>query len=242
MSKILGINFFNESVENLFCQLNAKGGLMTVPAAPALLNIMKDRLYYESLLESDVVIADSGYMVLIWNTFFSSKVKRVSGLEFINQFIKSHDKIVGDVFTINPTETDSKENHKYLNSVGIKAHMSHSYTAPFYKGEIEDELLLSQLEKIKPRWILVNIGGGTQEKLGLYLKRKLSYCPAIICTGAALAFKTGRQVKVRSWMDRLYIGWLARCISNPKLYVPRYMKAFKLVRLLFKYKRAQIKI
>ena len=63
MSKILGINFFNDSVENLFNQLNVKGGLMTVPAAPALVNIMKDKLYYDSLLESDVVIADSGYMV-----------------------------------------------------------------------------------------------------------------------------------------------------------------------------------
>ena len=90
MSKILGINFFNDSVENLFNQLNVKGGLMTVPAAPALYkHFLKDRLYYDSLLQSDVVIADSGYMVLIWNTFFSPNVKRLSGLEFINQFIKS---------------------------------------------------------------------------------------------------------------------------------------------------------
>ena len=93
------------------------------------------------------------------------------------------------MFTINPSETDSKENHKYLNSIGIKSQMSHSYTAPFYKNEIVDEVLLNQLEKTKPRWILVNIGGGTQEKLGLYLKHNLSYRPAIICTGAALALK-----------------------------------------------------
>jgi len=242
MSKILGISFFNDSLDNLFDQLNEKGGLLTVPAAPALVTIVNDTHYYDSLLKSDVVIADSGYMVLIWNTFFSSKVKRVSGLEFINHFIKNSKKVKGDVFTVNPSDIDSNENTKYLNSVGVKALPAHAYTAPYYKGEIVDQVLLDQLERIKPNWILVNIGGGTQEKLGLYLKEKLSYSPAIICTGAALAFKTGRQVKVRNWMDKLYVGWLARCISKPKLYVPRYWKAFKLIGLLFKYKTAQIKL
>jgi UDP-N-acetyl-D-mannosaminuronic acid transferase (WecB/TagA/CpsF family) len=97
------------------------------------------------------------------------------------------------------------------------------------------------IETQKPNWVIINIGGGTQEKLGLYLRQNLSYKPAIICTGAALAFKTGRQVKVSSWMDKLYIGWLARCIAKPKMYIPRYMSAFKLISLLFKYKNKQYK-
>lgn len=242
MSKILGITFFNDTVDVLFDRLNQNGGLMTVPAAPALVNIPKDKHYYQSLLESDFVIADSGYMVLIWNTFFKQKVRRVSGLEFINYFVENNSKIKGSVYTINPSEIDSFENTKYLKDNGVKASEDTSYTAPYYKNNITDPDLLLKLETSKPEWILVNIGGGTQEKLGLYLKQNLSYKPAIICTGAALAFKTGRQVKVKNWMDKLYIGWLARCVSNPKLYVPRYFKAFKLIGLLFKHKNTQINI
>ncbi len=241
MKKILGINFYDNDVRSLFDKLNDNGGLLTVPAAPALVNIPKDKDYYESLLNSDYVIADSGYMVLIWNTFFKSKVKRISGLEFINCFIANPLEIKGNVFTINPSEVDSTENTNYLINSQIPSSPSLSYTAPYYKGKISDDFLLSKLEEIKPNWILINIGGGTQEKLGLYLKENLSYKPAIVCTGAALAFKTGRQVQVKNWMDKIYIGWLARCISNPKLYVPRYFKAFKLIGLLLKYKNTQFK-
>lgn len=242
MIKILGILFFNETVNILFDLLNQNGGLLTVPAAPALVNIPHDKAYYESLLNSDYIIADSGYMVLVWNTFFSPKVKRISGLEFINSFIDNSYEIDGAVFTINPSEIDSIENTNYLNSIGIEKSSLSSYSAPFYKEDIKDEILLKQLEKLKPHWILVNIGGGTQEKLGLYLKNKLSYKPAIICTGAALAFKTGRQVKVTDWMDKLFVGWLARCISNPKLYLPRYFSAIKLIGLILKYKDKPVKI
>lgn len=241
MIKILGISFFNDSVEKIFDLLNQNGGLLTVPAAPALVNIPQDRAYYESLLFSDFVIADSGYMVLIWNTFFSPKVKRISGLELINYFIQHANEIKGEVFTINPSDVDSFENTNYLNGFDIQASLTNAYTAPYYNGNIQDELLIRLIEEHKPNWILVNIGGGTQEKLGLYLKNNLPYKPAVICTGAALAFKTGRQVKVTDWMDKLFVGWLARCISNPKLYIPRYFSAFKLIGLILKYKDKPIK-
>ena len=39
----------------------------------------------------------------------------------------------------------------------------------------EDEDLVERLIEQKPRYILVNIGGGVQEKLGYYLKKRLEY-------------------------------------------------------------------
>ena len=70
--KILGIDFFNGQVKDVVQELKS-GGLMVVPAAPALITIKSDTAYYKSLLDSDVVIADSGYMVLIWNLFNKQK-------------------------------------------------------------------------------------------------------------------------------------------------------------------------
>jgi UDP-N-acetyl-D-mannosaminuronic acid transferase (WecB/TagA/CpsF family) len=105
-----------------------------------------------------------------------------------------------------------------------------------YGSEIADEVLLERLRRHRPRRVIVTIGGGTQERLGLYLKRNLEYLPAIHCIGAAIAFLSGDQIRIPIWADRAYLGWLFRCISNPRRYVPRYWGARKLIGLLLKYR------
>ncbi len=235
--QILGIKFYNGLVNGVFDFLNEKGGLLTVPAAPALVTIKEDKEYYNALLKSDIVIPDSGYMVLIWNIFFKNKLKKISGLEFINHFLSQSDRVnQGKLFLINPSELDGQINTQYLKNSGFDLEETYNYTAPFYKNNIVDVNLLDQLEKHTPKWILINIGGGTQEKLGFYLKENLTYKPVILCTGAALAFKTGRQGKMPKWMDQIYLGWLHRCFSNPKTFIPRYLKGFKLLSLVLKHK------
>lgn len=231
--QILGIHFFKGKMEDIFGSLKNNGGLLTVPAAPALVTISDDKDYYNALLESDIVIPDSGYMVLIWNGFFKNKINKISGLEFINFFIESIDLFKEDSFLlVNPSDVDGKINKDFLNAKGLDIKDEDGYTAPFYNGNVNDRRLLDLIEKQKPKWILINIGGGTQEKLGLYLKNNLSYSPAILCTGAALAFKTGRQVNMPGWVDYIYMGWLLRCISNPKVFVPRYLSGFKLLKMI----------
>jgi UDP-N-acetyl-D-mannosaminuronic acid transferase (WecB/TagA/CpsF family) len=84
--------------------------------------------------------------------------------------------------------------------------------------------------------VIVTIGGGNQERLGLYLKRHLAYRPAIHCIGAAIAFLSGDQVHIPVWADRFYLGWLYRCLSEPKRYVPRYWNARKLLTLMLRYR------
>jgi UDP-N-acetyl-D-mannosaminuronic acid transferase (WecB/TagA/CpsF family) len=105
-----------------------------------------------------------------------------------------------------------------------------------YGDPIEDEALLAALRATRPRHIVVTIGGGTQERLGLYLKNNLEFRPAIHCIGAAISFLSGDQVKIPIWADKLFIGWLFRCLSEPRRYVSRYWSARKLLPLLLKYR------
>jgi UDP-N-acetyl-D-mannosaminuronic acid transferase (WecB/TagA/CpsF family) len=118
-----------------------------------------------------------------------------------------------------------------------KIEVQRIYNAPIYdkSGAIVDILLLEKLIKLKPKTIFIQLGGGVQERLGLYIKQNLGYRPLILCTGAALAFLSGEQVNIPKWVDRFYLGWLARCIFKPQIYVPRYLKAFYLIYLLQKY-------
>ncbi|MBV9961201.1 MAG: WecB/TagA/CpsF family glycosyltransferase [Parafilimonas sp.] len=238
--KILGIDFINTSTQQVVNILK-NGGLLVVPAAPALINIKKDPAYYSALQTADVVIPDSGYMALLWNFFHHNKIKRISGLEFLNSFFKDEDvKKTSALFLVDPRPTEAQHNLNYLKKSGFKIADDMSYLAPMYKKDkVEDPELLNIIEQKKPKYVIINLGGGTQEKLGAYLKNNLSYKPAIICTGAAIAFLTGQQASIPTWGDKLFLGWLFRCIQNPKLYVPRYFKAFQLAIFMFRYGQQQ---
>jgi N-acetylglucosaminyldiphosphoundecaprenol N-acetyl-beta-D-mannosaminyltransferase len=241
---ILGIPFFNSDVKECFAVLEANGGLLTVPSGPGLASIPNDKIYYDSLLNSDLVIADSGYMALIWNRISKEKINRISGLEFINYFL---DQLKAgktkNVFLVNPNAEEGNINRELFNSLGANISEGDLYLAPFYKkGAVKDAELLKILEERKPHWVFLNIGGGTQEILGSYLKDNLSYKPAIICTGAAIAFKTGKQADIPVWADKFYLGWLFRIVSNPKAYIKRYWDAVPLYNLLRKYKENKVEL
>jgi N-acetylglucosaminyldiphosphoundecaprenol N-acetyl-beta-D-mannosaminyltransferase len=242
--KILGINFYNGKVEDVVNELKS-GGLLVVPAAPGLINIKTDRQYFKSLLDADIAIADSGYMALIWNLSHKQKVNRISGLGFLNAFFADKEVIAtSNILLVDPTPKDAEANMNYLKSIGFKLDANASYLAPMYdKSNVIDPELLSIVKQKRPAYVILNLGGGTQEKIGAYLKENLDYKPAIICTGAAIAFLTGRQASIPNWADKFFLGWLFRCIEKPKLYIPRYIKAFKLVVLMIQFgKKSPISI
>jgi UDP-N-acetyl-D-mannosaminuronic acid transferase (WecB/TagA/CpsF family) len=109
--------------------------------------------------------------------------------------------------------------------------------APIYgSGPIVDQALIDLLNRLRPQHVILTIGGGTQERLGFYLKSCLAYRPAIHCIGAAIAFLSGDQVHIPVWADRFYLGWLLRSISEPKRYIPRYWEARKLLSLMLRYR------
>ena len=85
--------------------------------------------------------------------------------------------------------------------IGIKK--IYSYVAPNYKpSNLIDKKLIKKINKIKPDYILTNIGGGTQEILGLYLKKNLKNKTTIICTGGAISFFTGDQAPITKFIDK----------------------------------------
>ena len=100
---------------------------------------------------------------------------------------------------------------------------------------MRDETLLTLVRAQRPRFIIIGVGSGPQEKLGAWLKGELDYQPAILCTGAAIAFLTGEQARIPAWADRARLDWLWRCVSEPRKFVPRYWRARKLAALYRRY-------
>ena len=74
---ILGVNFFNGTVDEAVDAMCANGGLLVVPAAPALVKLGEDEGYRRALRSADMVIADSGAMVLLWRIVTGRRVERI---------------------------------------------------------------------------------------------------------------------------------------------------------------------
>lgn len=213
---------------------------MVVPAAPALVTMPQDPCYSEALIKSDLAIADSRYMTLLWLLLRGQRLKRISGLTFLLEFLNLSDlRMPGELFLVDPSEEEASANKGYLDSIGIALSSRFSYIAPFYGKTVEDRELLRLLDRLMPKYILLNIGGGTQEKLALYLLEHLVYRPAIICTGAAIAFLSGKQSFIPGWVDRIGLGWLWRCFDKPKKFIPRYLSALSLLKLMLRFGPAQ---
>jgi UDP-N-acetyl-D-mannosaminuronic acid transferase (WecB/TagA/CpsF family) len=234
--RILGIRFFvgdaPEAVE-----LGARSGFVVVPAAPALLELERDDEYRQALLEADFAITDSGFLVLLWNLMNRDRIHRVSGLEYLRLLLARPElRIPRSTLWVMPSQASMDRNLAWLNANDYPFETADCHVAPRYpRGAVSDEALVELVNERHPRHIVICLGGGVQEKLGLYLKRRSSGSPAIHCIGAAIGFLTGDQVRIPGWADKRVLGWLFRCVSDPRRFVPRYAKALELPRLLWRY-------
>ena len=224
--KIFDIKFTDASFNHLKNLLD-KGGLLVAPSGPGLASIENDIKYYHSLKNANIVLFDSGYLCLLLRIIKNINVKKFSGLSFLKKFLSSLKNNKKKIFLIDPSESESNANKKYFKKLNINK--IYQYVSPIYKKDkIFDIKLLNRIKKIRPKYIIINLGGNVQEVLGYYLKKNLNYKPSIICTGAAIAFLTKKQAQIPDFLDKLYLGWMIRCIFNPLKFIPRYLAAFKL--------------
>src|SRR5262245_52861424 len=227
--RILGIDFLVGNAADAV-KLATRGGLAVVPSAPALVELDRDPDYRQALLEADLVLTDSGYMVRLWNFLMRDRVHRVSGLEYLTLLLDFPEFRESDsVLWVMPSQVARARNVRWLRAKGYHVEPKNFYIAPRYRpGAVRDEELLDLIHTHRPRHVIIGIGGGVQEKLGLYLKHYCLTGPAIHCIGAAIGFITGDQVWIPTWADKFILGWLFRCISNPRRFIPRYARAVKL--------------
>ena len=233
---ILGIKFFNGTVEEAVDTMSANGGLLVVPAAPALVKVCEDEGYRRAVTSADLAIADSGAMVLLWKIVTGRSVERISGLKFLKQLVArlaSHPD--ERVLWVVPSEAAHEKTIAWLRSVNLTSNAAF-YVAPRYAHEVRDDALLQEIDQRSLTHVVVGIGGGVQEKLGLFLKGNLRARPAIHCIGAALAFLTGDQPSIPMWADRFYLGWFLRLLRQPRVFGPRYLSALRLPALIFEYR------
>src|SRR5438046_9260407 len=108
--QILGVRFFNGSGRDAAEYISRNGGYAVVPADPALANIARDQDYRRALVESDLAIADSGFMVFLWRILRRRKVVRTSGLQYLQILLdKRALREPGRILLVLPSELSRTE-------------------------------------------------------------------------------------------------------------------------------------
>jgi len=233
---ILGIQFFLGSVGDAVERMQS-GGLLAVPAAPALVELASNPSYHDALLHADLVMPDSAFMVLVWNLLQRDHIKRLSGLTYLRRLLL-HPNVrrAGNCLWVMASAESSRRNLAWLTGQGIEVPAECVYLAPLYGPLPADPALLERLEQLRPQHVVLTVGGGVQEQLGWYIKQRVTFAPSIHCVGAAIAFLSGVQAHIPVWADRLYLGWLLRSVSNPARFLPRYWSARKLAGMLVRFR------
>ena len=235
--QILGVRFFVGSTTDAIDSFLQTGGVLVVPAAPAMVKLRhEDNLYRRALTEADFAIADSGLMVLTWKLVRRKNVRRISGLKYLTCLIQRPSvREAGNTLFVLPSERAKQRILTWSQDTKLPLQSDGCYIAPLYGPTAEDRELLLKIETRRPGHVIIAIGNGPQEKLGMFLRNNLSYRPAIHCIGAALGFLTGDQVTIPSWADRLYLGWVFRLFAQPRIFVPRLYRSLELPWLILKY-------
>jgi len=236
--RILGVDFFIGTLAQATERALA-GGLVVAPSAPGLADdLVRSPSYREALTTADLVITDSSFMVLLWQNLTGERLPRHSGLALIRAvLVREELKAPGAIFWVMPSREEALRNLAWLRQQGFATTEEDVYLAPHYApGPLEDAALVARLVARRPRVVLLAIGGGVQERLGLSLRAALPYRPAILCLGAAIAFLTGSQVAIPPWADRCYLGGVFRLLSNPRRLWRRFWVARRLAPLMRRYR------
>ena len=107
------INFSNGEFEEIYNKVK-KGGLVVAPAASALVEIENDKIYHNSLINSDVVLLDSGFFCILLRIFRNQEVKKLSGYKFLKKFLNKNEFKNKNLLMIDPTKEESHFNQNLL--------------------------------------------------------------------------------------------------------------------------------
>lgn len=234
--QILGLCFFQGTPQDAARIALQSSALVVVPSGTCFQRLCEDEEYRRAMLSADMVLPDSGFMVILWRALCRHRISRISGLAYLRALLGQPEfRRCNATLWVLPNERAAAKFRIWNAASDAPLSATETYIAPIYGVTPIDPQLVARLAARRPDNIVICLSGGVQEKLAAYLRKHLDYRPAIHCIGGALGFITGDQVPIPRFVDALYLGWLLRLITNPRRFVPRATQAFVLPWLIAKY-------
>jgi N-acetylglucosaminyldiphosphoundecaprenol N-acetyl-beta-D-mannosaminyltransferase len=233
---ILGLDFFDGTVAAAVDEALSRRGLVVAPSGTCFTRLQRDEIYRTAMTHADLVLPDSGLMVLLWRLLRRRRIPRISGLAYLKELLgRAEFQRDRSSLWVLPNEEAREKTAAWLERHGFFVNAENFCVAPIYGSNVEDPALLDRIQSGRAGHVVIALSGGVQEKLGFFLRENAGYRPAIHCIGGALGFITGYQIAIPNWADRLYLGWFLRLLANPRKFLPRALGAFALPGMILKY-------
>src|SRR6476469_1700117 len=84
---ILGLDFFNCTVAAPVDRALENRGLIVAPSGTCFQRLQRDEDYRRAMTGADLILPDSGFMVLLWCLLGGEQITRISGLAYLNELL-----------------------------------------------------------------------------------------------------------------------------------------------------------
>lgn len=176
----------------------------------------EDKLFYEALLASDILIPDGSGIVLAAKKLYKRRISKIAGYDLHEFLLKEMNKRGGKVFYMGASEITlfkirGKIAKEYPN-IEVKTY------SPPYKDEFskeENENIIERVNDFNPDVLFIGMTAPKQEKW-LYTNEKELNFTIASCIGAVFDFYAEVQPRPSAFWLKLHLEWLARFASEPR--------------------------
>ncbi len=176
----------------------------------------RDKLFYEALQNSDILIPDGSGIVLAAKQIVKKDIKKIAGADLHKFLLEKMDERSAKVFYMGASQNtlESIKEKTTLEYPNIKVQ---SYSPPF-KPEFskeENDIIISKINAFKPDVLFIGMTAPKQEKW-LHKHRDSLDFKVASSIGAVFDFYAGTVERPSQfWLD-LHLEWLGRLVKEPK--------------------------
>ena len=215
-----------------------KSAYVVTPNVDHIVKLETDKELQEVYKDANLILTDG--KPLLWiSKFYKTPIKeKISGSDLFPLLCEMAAKKGYSMFFLGAGEGVARKAAENLMKKFPKLNIVGTYSPPFgfEKDKEEVQKIISMINEVSPKILIVGLGCPKQEKF-IHKYRKELNVPISLGLGASIDFEAGNVKRAPKWMSDNGLEWLYRLSKEPKRMFKRYIvDDLKIFRLVFKYK------
>ena len=205
------------------CEINSNKALICTLNAHCYNMTLKDVLYQEALINSNILLPDGISVVWAMKWLTKQKLQKIAGADLFFFEMDQLQKIGGKCFFLGSNDKTLSKIKK--NTIKDYPRVKVQIFSPPYKPEFSDDdnmKMLKSINSFQPDVLMVGMTAPKQEKWA-YQHYNALQVGHICCIGAVFDFYAGTINRAPRWMIKLGLEWLYRLIKEPRRMWRRYL-------------------
>ncbi|MCI7444168.1 MAG: WecB/TagA/CpsF family glycosyltransferase [Clostridium sp.] len=215
-----------------------KFAYVVTPNVDHIVKLETDKELQEVYKDANLILTDG--KPLLWiSKFYKTPIKeKISGSDLFPLLCEMAAQKGYNMFFLGAGEGVARKAAENLMKKFPKLNIVGTYSPPFgfEKDKEEVQKIISMINEVSPKILIVGLGCPKQEKF-IHKYRKELNVPISLGLGASIDFEAGNVKRAPKWMSDNGLEWLYRLSKEPKRMFKRYIvDDLKIFRLMFKYK------